>query len=145
MKRQLLKVTSALGFAVFALSAYAQQGGKGMDMGNMKMDCSKNMSDMKGMKGMENMKGMKGMDCMDQGSAKTGSLTDGEVKNVDAKGGEVTLKHGPIENMKMPAMTMAFHVQDPSVLASLKEGNKVRFALENVNGVPTITSLVRQK
>ena len=58
MKHQRLKTTAALGFAVFALSAYAQQGGKGMDMGNMKMDCSKNMVD---------MKGMKGMDCMDQG------------------------------------------------------------------------------
>ena len=142
MKHQFLKATAALGFAVFALSAYAQQGGKGMDMGNMKMDCSKHMGDMKGMKGME---GMKGMDCMDQGSAKPVSLTDGEVKNVDTKAGKVTLKHGSIENMKMPPMTMAFPVQDPSVLSGLKEGSKVKFALENVNGVPTITSLVPQK
>lgn len=142
MKHQLLKATAALGFAVFALSAYPQQGSKGMDIGNMKMDCSKNMGDMKGMKGME---GMKGMDCMDQGSAKATSLTDGEVKNIDAKAGQVTLKHGPIENMKMPPMTMAFPVQDPSVLSSLKEGSKVKFALENVNGVATITSLVPQK
>lgn len=142
MKHQLLKATAALGFAVFALSAYAQQGGKGLDMGNMKMDCSKHIGDMKGMKSME---GMKGMDCMDQGSAKATSLTDGEVKNVDAKTGQVTLKHGSIENMKMPPMTMAFPVQDPSVLSSLKEGSKVKFALENVNGVPTITSLVPQK
>ena len=99
-------------------------------------------SNMQGMKGME---GMKGMDCMDQGSAKATSLTDGEVKNVDPKAGQVTLKHGPIENMKMPPMTMAFPVQDPSVLSSLKEGSKVKFALENVNGVLTITSLVPQK
>jgi Cu(I)/Ag(I) efflux system protein CusF len=133
MKHQLLKTTAALGFALFALSGYAQQGGKGMDMGNMKMDCSKNMGD------------MKGIDCMDRGSAKATSITDGEVKNVDAKAGQVTLKHGPIENMKMPPMTMAFPVQDPSVLSSLKEGSKVKFALENVNGVPTITSLVPQK
>jgi Cu(I)/Ag(I) efflux system protein CusF len=142
MKHQLLKATSALGFAVFALSAYAQQGGIGMDMGNMKMDCSKHMGDMKGMKRME---GMKGMNCMDQDSAKGASLTDGEVKNVDANAGQVTLKHGPIENMKMPPMTMAFPVQDPSVLSSLKEGSKVKFTLENVNGVPTITSLVQDK
>ena len=142
MKHQLLKAATALGFAVLALSAYAQQGGKGMDMGNMKMDCSKSMGDMKGMKGME---GMKGMDCMGQGSAKATSLTDGEVKNVDAKAGQVTLKHGPIENMKMPPMTMAFQVQEPSLLSSLKEGSKVKFALENVNGVPTITTLVPQK
>lgn len=53
--------------------------------------------------------------------------------------------HGPIENMKMPPITMAFPVQDPSVLLSLKEESKVKFALENVNGVPTITLLVPQK
>lgn len=106
------------------------------------MDCSKHIGDMKGMKGME---GMKGMDCMDQGSAKATSLTDGEVKNVNAKTGQLTLKHGPIVNMKMPPMTMAFPVQDPSTLSTLKEGSKVKFALENVNGVPTITSLVPQK
>ena len=142
MKHQLLKATAALGFAVFALSANAEQGGKGIDMGNMKMDCSKHMGDMKGMKGME---GMKGMDCMNQGAAKPTSFTDGEVKNVDAQAGQVTLKHGPIENMKMPPMTMAFPVQNPSVLSSLKIGNKVKFALENVNGVPTITSITPQK
>ena len=142
MKHQFLKAMSALGFAVFALGAHAQQGGKGTDMGNMKMDCSKHMGDMKGMKGME---GMKGMDCMNQGSAKPTSLTDGEVKNVDAQAGQVTLKHGPIENMKMPPMTMAFPVQNPSVLSSLKKGSKVKFALENVNGVPTITSITPQK
>ena len=116
MRHQLLKATIALGFAASALSAYAEQGGKGMGMGDMKMDV-----------------------------AKATKLTDGEVKNVDAKAGQVTLKHGPIENMKMPPMTMAFPVQDPSVLSSLKEGSKVKFVLENMNGVPTITLLVPQK
>lgn len=82
---------------------------------------------------------------MKMGAAKATKLTDGEVKDVDAKAGQVTLKHGPIENVKMPAMTMAFPVQDSSVLSSLREGSKVKFALENVNGVPTITSLVPQQ
>lgn len=136
MKRQLFKATSALGFAVFALSAYAQQSGKGMDMGNMKMDCSKQMGD---------MKGRHGMDCMGKEAAKATALTDGEVKNVDATAGLVTLKHDAIENMKMPPMTMAFLVQDKSVLSTLKKGSKVKFAVENVDGVPTITSLLPEK
>ena len=142
MKSQLLKMTAVLGFAVFTLNAYSQQGSKGMDMGNMNMDCSKHMGDMKGMKGME---GMKGMDCMGKDAAKPTSLTDGEVKNVDAKAGNVTLKHGAIENMNMGPMTMAFAVKDKSVLSNLKEGSKVKFAVENVDGVPTVTSLVPQK
>lgn len=142
MKSPFLKMTAVLGFAVFTLNAYSQQGGKGMDMRNMNMDCSKHMSDMKGMKGME---GMKGMDCMGKDAAKPISLTDGEVKNVDAKAGNVTLKHGAIENMNMGPMTMAFPVKDKSVLSTLKEGSKVKFAVENMDGVPTITSLVPQK
>lgn len=142
MKRQFLKTTVALGFALLALNVYADEGGKGMDMGNMKMDCSKHMGDMKGMKGME---GMKGMDCTGKAATKATSLTDGEVKNVDAAAGQVTLKHGAIENMQMPSMTMAFPVQDKSILSSLKAGSKVKFAVENVAGVPTITSLLPQK
>lgn len=142
MKQQLLKITAAFGFAVFALNAYAQEVSKGMDMGNMKMDCSKHMGDMKGMKGME---GMKGMDCMDQGSAKATKLTNGEVKNVDAKAGQVTLKHGAIENMNMGPMTMTFAVKDKSALSNLKEGSKVKFAVENVDNVPTVTTLIPQK
>jgi Cu(I)/Ag(I) efflux system protein CusF len=110
-----------------------------MDMGNMKMDCSKHMGDMKG------MKGMKEMDCMGKDAGKATSLTDGEVKNVDATSGQLTLKHGAIDNMKMPPMTMAFPVQDKSVLSGLKEGSKVKFSVESVEGVPTITSLIPQK
>jgi Cu(I)/Ag(I) efflux system protein CusF len=136
MKRQLYKITSTVAVAVFALSAYAQQGGKGMDMGNMKMDCSKHMGD---------MKGMKDMDCMGKDASKTASLTDGEVKSVDAAAGQVTLQHGAIKNMKMPPMTMAFPVQDKSLLSSLKEGSKVKFSVQNVEGVATITSLIPQK
>jgi Cu(I)/Ag(I) efflux system protein CusF len=132
MKPQLFKITSTVAVAVFALGAYAQQG-KGMDMGNMKADCSKHMGN------------MKGMDCMGKDAGKATSFTDGEVKNVDAAGGQVTLKHGAIENMKMPPMTMAFPVKDKSVLSGLKEGSKVKFIVENMEGVPTITSLIPQK
>lgn len=40
---------------------------------------------------------------------------------------------------------MTFAVKDKSALASLKEGSRVKFAVENVDGVPTVTSLVPQK
>ena len=59
--------------------------------------------------------------------------------------GQVTLEHGTIENMKMPSMTITFTVQDKTLLAGLKEGKKVKFAVENVGGVPTITSLLYHK
>ncbi len=135
MKHQFLRTTAALGFAAFALNAYAEQGGKGMDMGNMKMDCSKHMDDMKGMKRMESM------NCMDQGSAKATSFTDGEVKNVDTKAGQVTLKHGPIENMKMPPMTMAFPVSDAAMLEKVKPGDRVKFIAEKQGAEAVITKI----
>ena len=116
MKSRLSNVTAAVVFAAFSINLQAQQSHEGMAKGGMQMD-----------------------------AAKATKLTDGEVRNVDAKGGQVTLKHGVIENMKMPPMTMAFPVQDKSVLSSLKEGSKVKFAVENVDGVPTITSLLPQE
>lgn len=38
-------------------------------------------------------------------------LTDGVVKKVDAQNGKITLAHGEIANIKMPAMTMSYRVK----------------------------------
>jgi Cu(I)/Ag(I) efflux system protein CusF len=116
MKHQLLKATFTIGVAVFALNAVAQEGNKGSNMGGMKME-----------------------------SAKATNLTDGEVKDVNAKEGHVTLKHGAIENMNMGPMTMTFAVKDKSALSGLTKGSKVKFAVENVDNIPTVTTLVPQK
>jgi len=63
---------------------------------------------------------------------------DGQVKKVDKAGGKVTLAHGPLENLGMPAMTMVFRVQDKAWLGRMKEGDKIRFVADNVNNVLTI-------
>jgi len=47
--------------------------------------------------------------------------------------------------MKMGPMTMSFAIKDKSALATLKEGCKVKFAVENVDSVAAITSLVPEK
>ena len=60
-------------------------------------------------------------------------MVDGQVKKVDKAAGTVTLKHGPLVNLNMPAMTMAFHVQDAVWLDELKVGDKIRFMAEQVN------------
>lgn len=54
------------------------------------------------------------------------------VKKVDPATGKVTLTHGPLKNLGMPAMTMAFKVKDAAVLAKLKAGDKIRFVAEHV-------------
>lgn len=64
--------------------------------------------------------------------AATTKLTDGEVRKVDLSTGKVTLRHGPIENLGMPGMTMLFKVTDPKSLGNFKEGDKVRFRAERM-------------
>ena len=72
---------------------------------------------------------------------KTPQPVSAEVRKVDPAAGEVTLKHGPIMNLGMPPMTMAFPVKDPAMLANLKEGDKVSATFDNVDGKITVTDL----
>lgn len=58
----------------------------------------------------------------------------GTVEKVDTDAGKITLDHGPIPNLNMDAMTMVFRVQDPALLQGVKEGDKVRFQADRVNG-----------
>ena len=62
--------------------------------------------------------------------AATSEVYDGQVRRINKETGRVTLAHGPLTGLSMPAMTMAFQVKDAKQLASLKEGDKVKFALE---------------
>jgi Cu/Ag efflux protein CusF len=71
--------------------------------------------------------------------------TDGEVRKIDKEQGKVTLKHGPIANLDMPGMTMVFKVSDPKLLDAIKEGDKVKFAAEKVNGAIAVTAIEAAK
>lgn len=69
------------------------------------------------------------------------ALAEGEVRKVDKETKKVTIKHGPIQNLDMPAMTMVFQVQDPGVLDRVKSGDKVKFRAEKINGAYTVTRI----
>ena len=73
-----------------------------------------------------------------QGGAKSTPMSKGEVKKVDKSSGKVTIKHGPLDNLGMPAMTMVFRVKDPAMLDQMKEGDKINFVAEKVNGAITV-------
>ena len=120
MKKLLIKTTAALGFAVLALHAYADQNSSGMKAGVMEMGASQ--------------------------SARLGT-NEAEVKTVDKAGKTVTLKHGPLKSktVEMPAMTMTFAVTNASPLLTVKEGDKVKVIVENVKNQPTVTSLAMEK
>ena len=71
-------------------------------------------------------------------SAPVAALTTGEIRKVDKETGKVTIKHGPIENLGMPGMTMVFRVKEPAMLDRIKAGDKINFAADRVNGVFTV-------
>ncbi|MBA1349380.1 copper-binding protein [Rhizobium indicum] len=68
-------------------------------------------------------------------------FTKGVVNKVDAKANKVTIKHEELKNLDMPAMTMVFRVEDPALLERLKEGSKIEFVAERVNGKLTVTEV----
>jgi Cu(I)/Ag(I) efflux system periplasmic protein CusF len=80
-----------------------------------------------------------------QAPASATAMSDGEVRRLDKSQGKLTLRHGPLANLEMPAMTMVFRVADPKMLDALKEGDKVRFSAERVDGVITVTAIEPSK
>jgi Cu(I)/Ag(I) efflux system protein CusF len=90
----------------------------------------------------DDMAGMKmnGSAMTPAASPKT-ALTDAEIKKVDMASGMVTLKHGALQNVGMPAMTMAFKAKDAAMLKQAHEGDKVKVRVEDVSGTMTIVTM----
>jgi Cu(I)/Ag(I) efflux system protein CusF len=74
-------------------------------------------------------------------SAASIALSPGEVKKIDKEAGKITIKHGPLSNLDMPAMTMVFRVKAPTMLDQVKAGDKVGFVAEKINGALIVTRL----
>lgn len=68
-------------------------------------------------------------------------MSDGTVRKVDLQSGKVTLRHGPIDNIGMPPMTMVFRAKNPEALKGLKAGDEVRFRAESVGGAYFVTEI----
>lgn len=109
----------------FPLATLAQM--RGHDMGNSG--------------GMQGMQGQSGMQMGQPGSA----LTDGEVRKIDKDAKKLTLRHAPIKNLDMPAMTMVFQVKDLAMLDQVKVGDKVKFQAEKIGGALTVTQIEAAK
>ncbi|WP_420997968.1 copper-binding protein [Cupriavidus sp. 30B13] len=67
-----------------------------------------------------------------------------EIRKIDLQSGKVTLKHGPIENLGMPAMTMAFPAKDRASLKDFKEGDSVSATFDKIDGRPTVVDMQRK-
>ena len=51
----------------------------------------------------------------------------GTIIKIDAAAGRVTIAHGPVQQLKWPAMTMTFGVGDRALLERAQPGKKVDF------------------
>ena len=75
------------------------------------------------------------------GGSQAAALSDGEVRRVDKDAKKITVRHGPLANLDMPAMTMVFQVKDPAMLDQVKAGDKVKFQAEKIGGAFTIVRI----
>lgn len=66
--------------------------------------------------------------------------TTGTIKKIDAKAGKVTIIHGPLTNLDMPAMTMVFRA-DEAVLENMSEGQDIQFVADRIKGKLTVTAI----
>lgn len=121
MKKALFSIAMGGALALSAAS-YAAGDMSNMDMSNMSMSGG----------------GAK------QGADAKSSMSHGEIRKVDTSAGKLTIKHGPLENLGMDAMTMVFKVKDPAMLSQVKVGDKIDFVAEEVNGALTVVKLQKQ-
>ncbi len=122
--RPVLASAAVMGAALAATGAAAQQ-----TMDHSKMDHG-HMDHVK----MASTKGEQATD-----------VTEGEVRKVNLDTGKVTIQHGDIRNLGMPAMTMAFPVKTASLLDNLEAGDKIKFKVLKENGKLVITELQKNK
>lgn|SRR5512134_2388764 len=74
-------------------------------------------------------------------SVPSSQLAEGEVRRVDKEARKITLRHGPIPSLDMPAMSMVFQVKDPAMLDQVKAGDRIRFEAEKIGGQYTLTHI----
>jgi Cu(I)/Ag(I) efflux system periplasmic protein CusF len=74
-------------------------------------------------------------------AADSTELSEGEIRKVDKGAAKLTIKHGELKNLDMPAMTMVFQVKDKAWLDKLKAGDKVRFKVEKLGSDYVVTTI----
>ncbi len=146
-KEQTMKRIQSLAFALaftVPLTTYAA-GPADMNSGGM----SQGGSGQSGMGGMDKGKAgaMAPSNMQNTGTmpGMAAGMAQGEIRKVDKSARKLTIKHGPLQNLDMPAMTMVYKVKDPAMLDQVKAGDKINFVAENVNGVLTVNDIETTK
>ena len=77
--------------------------------------------------------------------AGSAARAEGEVRKIDKAAGRITIKHGPMPQLDMPAMTMVYRVKDKTMLGPLQVGDKIRFDVDGAGGAFTVSRLEKVK
>lgn len=72
------------------------------------------------------------------------AANEGIVRKVDRATGEIVIRHGPLTEVDMPPMTMAFEVKTPALLDKARVGDRVKIRVQLLNGRFTVTQIERR-
>jgi len=68
------------------------------------------------------------------------ATASGEVRRVDRQEGKVTIKHGAISGLELPAMTLVYRA-DPALLKDIQPGDRVKFTATREAGQYVLTEI----
>lgn len=66
---------------------------------------------------------------------------DGEVRRVDLAKGKITIKQAAIPALELPAMTLVYLAEPPSLLQGVQAGDKVHFTAVRKDGKYLLTAI----
>lgn len=69
------------------------------------------------------------------------ALSNGVVVAIDKSAASLTIRHGPIQHLGMPGMTMGFRAGAPALLEGIKPGDQIRFHADVLGGDFTVTKI----
>jgi Cu(I)/Ag(I) efflux system protein CusF len=66
---------------------------------------------------------------------------EGEVTRINNDTQKMSIRHGPLPHLDMPAMNMVYAVKDPALLDKVKVGSKITFVADKIDGTFTVLSI----
>lgn len=73
--------------------------------------------------------------------AATTGTAEGVVRKIDKEAGKITIRHGPIAGLDMPAMSMVFRAKEAALLDKVKVGDKIHFDVLHDKGAFFVTGI----
>jgi Cu(I)/Ag(I) efflux system protein CusF len=73
--------------------------------------------------------------------AESSDVVEAQVQKIDKDAQKLTIRHGPLPNLDMPAMAMVYRVNDPKLLDQVKVGDKIKVRVARVNGAFTVLGI----